>query len=177
MNYDRVSVNSPDTVTRSGIPFLMEVHVVRKNVALFSLLGLALVLGPFGAATAQDVSTVTNTTNACIDSTYKLFSPNMAFPTLILIDRRVTFNPTAQCTAGIANSAACARDPGSPMLLIASASSNQIPNNPQCSWNCGPCGTIITDGNIGLPVELMEFSVESEEAAAEKSEPNPDADA
>ena len=31
--------------------------------------------------------------------------------------------------------------------------------NPSCAWNCG-CGAVTIDTNDGLPVELMDFSVE-----------------
>ena len=50
---------------------------------------------------------------------------------------------------------------------------------PKCNFRWVFEGTIVAsciiDSADGLPVELMAFSVESEETAAEKSEPNPDA--
>lgn len=129
-----------------------------------SLVVCACAVALAGGALAQDTSVIPNMTNACIDSTYKLFSPNMAAPTFVLIDRRLTVNPLTACTTAGSNSAACQRDSNGPgFLLIASASGAQLMNNPSCSWNCGACGTIITDSGDGLPVELMEFSVEVED--------------
>ncbi|MEM7582828.1 MAG: hypothetical protein AAF560_05565 [Acidobacteriota bacterium] len=50
--------------------------------------------------------------------------------------------------------------PDTTTLLVASATAA----NPSCSWNCncGGDGTIVIDSNDGLPVELMDFSIESE---------------
>ena len=139
-----------------------------RNVTLPVLLAFAQMVALAGGAPAQtgEMATYANTTNACIDSTYKFWTPDMANPTLIIIDRRVTFNPMTLCTTAGMNSAFCNRDPGTPMLLVASAFSTQFPNSPFCSWNCGACGTIVTDGpNQGLPVELMGFGFEDEEPA------------
>ena len=130
-----------------------------KATAL-SLLFCFLITAFSAGALASFMTTIPNTTNTCINSTYKFYSPDQMNPTLILIDRRVTFNPTALCSTASMGTNGCNRDPGSPMLLVASASGLQIANAPFCSWNCGVCGTSIrTDGSSGLPVELMEFSV------------------
>ncbi len=136
-----------------------------KIAALIILLVVAQLVALAGGALAGgETSLMANTTNACISFTYKLWSPNMAAPTFIIIDRRVTFNPVAVCTTAAMNNASCNRDPGTPMLLVASASSTQISNAPSCSWNCGGCGTIVTDGpTVGLPVELMDFGFEHED--------------
>ena len=139
---------------------------MKKNVALLACFFIVLLIGLTDKVLAQDMTTVANTTNACINSTYKSYTPNIMSPTSILIDRRVTFNPTAVCTTAVMNNANCGRDAGS-MLLIASAAGAQITMSPSCSWNCGGCGTIVTDRNIGLPVELMEFSVGSDNSAVE----------
>lgn len=40
---------------------------------------------------------------------------------------------------------------------------------PYCQWSC-PCGTVRIDGSDGLPVELLEFSVASDENAAGRPE-------
>ena len=131
-----------------------------RNALLLSLLVFAPVFGLSTKALGQDVSTIVNTTNACINSTYRSWTPNMAAPMSILIDRRVTFNPLTLCTTAMSNNAGCARDGGTPMLLIATAVGTQLTMNPSCSWNCGVCGTIVTNGaNNGLPVELLDFQV------------------
>ncbi len=150
-----------------------------RHVILSSLLAIAQMVGLAGVAVAQGY-TIVNTTNACINSTYKLFSPNMISPTFILIDRRVTFNQVTFCTTATSNSALCNRDMGVPMFLGTSAASTtnipmlmQLTMMPSCSWNCGVCGTIITNGaNSGLPVELMDFSINDPEEG--KEDPGPD---
>lgn len=144
---------------------------MERKTTLLTLVVLTVVLAPARTARAQDMSTVANTTNACINSTYRSFSPNATSPTFILIDRRVTFDPVANCVTAGMMSAFCSRDGGTPMLLIAQASSAQFANSPYCRWNCGACGIIETDGSIGLPVELMDFGVD-DEVAGESPEPD-----
>ena len=64
-------------------------------------------------------------------------------------------------------------------FLMAAFCTGYSPMGPfYCSATC-TCGTIRLDGSTGLPVELMSFSVESDDSAsdadAEESEPDPDA--
>ena len=145
-----------------------------RNIVLSSLLAIAQMVGLAGVAVAQDMSTIMNVTNTCIKSTYKFWTPNMAAPTLIIIDRRVTFNPVTVCgTATMSMSASCMEDPGVTMFLGASAFGPQITMNPYCNWNCGACGTIVINASNGLPVELLDFSVNDAEEG--KEDPGPDA--
>ena len=59
------------------------------------------------------------------------------------------------------------------MYLIAMAMGAQITMNPSCSWNCVGCGTIITNGALnGLPVELLDFSVDDAEEGEEDLRPD-----
>jgi hypothetical protein len=123
-----------------------------------------------GALAGGDTTYVVNTTNACINGTYKLYSPNVTAPTLVLIDRRVNFDPTPPlslggCTTAASNNAGCGRDAGPPFMQL-SATASLPAAGPFCSWNCGACGMIVTDDGDGLPVELMGFGFE-EEAAGE----------
>ena len=140
-----------------------------QNVTLASLLAIAQLFGLAGVAVAQDMSTIANTTNTCINSTYKFFSPSMAAPTVIIIDRRVTFNPMTLCTTFMSNNAICVRDPA-PIRLQASATG--AATNPYRIWNCGGCGQIVTNSSDGLPVELLNFSVDDAEEGDE--DPRPD---
>ena len=131
---------------------------------MLSVVALVFLVGFAGGALGQFTTTIPNTTNACINSTFKSYTPNVTSPIAILIDRRVTFDPLVGCLTAVANNASCSRDGGS-MLLVAAVSGTQITNSPSCSWDCGAagCGTIVTDGNSGLPVELMGFGFEDEE--------------
>ena len=48
--------------------------------------------------------------------------------------------------------------------------------NPSCQWDCGPCGTIVTNAaNDGLPVELMDFKIV--QGRADDDEPEAEAGA
>ena len=134
--------------------------VMSRNFILLSLIVYIGMIGYAREAMAQDTTTIVNTTNACINSTFKSYSPYKTNPTAILIDRRITFNPVTGCVTAGSNNANCNRDGGS-MLLGAAASGMEITMNPSCSWDCAGagCGTITTGTADGLPVELMEFSV------------------
>ena len=129
---------------------------------------LALMAVSSVAILAQDTTLIPNNTNACISFTYKFYTPNMTNPTLIIIDRRVTFNPVTGCMT-MAYNAFCGDDPGTPMLLSAQAIGTQITMSPACVWDCAVagCGTITTDSSDGLPVELMDFEIEDDHPSVE----------
>ncbi len=133
-----------------------------KNTALISLLVVAQLVALAGGALGE-TSLMANTTNACIDSTFFSWSPSMAAPSVILIDRRLNVDPGA-CTTANSSNASCSIDTGQD-YLIAIVTGTQITNVPFCSWNCAGagCGSILTDGSIGLPVELMGFGFEHED--------------
>lgn len=126
----------------------------------FGLFGL-LCLGISVFAHAQDTTLITNTTNTCINSTFKSWSPNMTSPVGgILIDKFLTVNPMTNCTIASSNNADCGLEAS---YVSAFAEFSQHTQSPSCAFNCG-CGTItINDVDDGLPVELMEFGVHSSE--------------
>ncbi len=47
-------------------------------------------------------------------------------------------------------------------IAITSMGAPTMTGSHTCSWNCGTCGTIVIDNGNGLPVELMEFSVDGD---------------
>jgi len=109
-----------------------------------------------GVAIAQDTVVIPNTTNTCINSTYKLYIPNQTAPTFIGIVKYLT-NVTASCMLTASNSAFCNANLSS---AVASVTGMQITQSPSCQWTCGGCGTISTGPSDGLPVELMAFDIE-----------------
>lgn len=70
------------------------------------------------------------------------------------------------CTRTLTNAASC--DPTGPAVtasLFASAMTSTVATTAvACGWNCG-CGQVTIDQSDGLPVELMSFSVEGDEAS------------
>ncbi len=56
---------------------------------------------------------------------------------------------------------------------ILSASASTAATNPSCAWACD-CGGVTIDSSNGLPVELMEFSVETESAGEPAATENPE---
>lgn len=87
------------------------------------------------------------------------------------------FFPTTTCTNIMSNNAMCGNGftfaggfncPAGTMnclVLVAQASMTMVSPTPHtCSANCGPCANVRIDNSDGLPVELMGFSVEGDEA-------------
>lgn len=121
---------------------------------------LALSLGLGGAATARAQCNVINTTDlqggppafiikvfsgspgqvSCATST----SSNVAFCGVV-----TAFAGNSGCPTGGANCRA-----------VTAYVSAPGPSAHFCNFNCGACGTVVIDNTDGLPVELMEFSVE-----------------
>lgn len=105
----------------------------------------------------------------CVGMTHKIFSPSQANPTVYVKIYKV-LTAVQTCSTVMMNSAFC--NPGVPAptgTLAAQAFGAQITMMPSCAWNCtGACGaTVSTTGpGDGLPVELMEFSIEDETASA-----------
>ena len=50
-------------------------------------------------------------------------------------------------------------------VIFLQASAFTTATNPSCGWMCSGCGAVLIDGGNGLPVELMEFSVEEADSA------------
>ena len=126
--------------------------------------------------------TITAPANACLNSIKKGFFPNFMNPTATVYIFKYLAASQSCDLAAPANSAFC--NPASLQSVSrvdASAFGAQIANSPSCSWTCpGACGMIATGPGDGLPVELMEFSVEDETAngsAAESGEETEDDEA
>ena len=79
------------------------------------------------------------------------------FTTLIIVDK--TLSAATTCTLTMMNASFCfpSYAPANTAVLVASAFTATA--NPSCAWTCG-CGSVTTDGSDGLPVELMEFSID-----------------
>ena len=121
------------------------------------------------AVRSQETVTIMEPTTSiptvCINTIVRYFDPNMTSPTAQVAITKY-LDASRICTWQMSNNADLC-NPG--MLvgatntdrLIASAFGANISMMPSCQWNCAGCGAITTDGSTdGLPVELMEFSVE-----------------
>lgn len=121
----------------------------------------------YGAKAGGVTYTTMNTTNACIAQTTKSYIPNKTSPTFVGIIKALTGMPACTTTPS-ANNATCGET--LPTALFATAIGPQITMSPSCVWNCGGClgGTIAISGADGLPVELLEFSIDDGERDSEK---------
>lgn len=72
-----------------------------------------------------------------------------------------TLTMITNCATTMMNALACFPGSAPAAANILSASANTATANPSCAWSCG-CGTVTISGADGLPVELMEFSVDGE---------------
>ena len=62
------------------------------------------------------------------------------------------------CSTTTSNNATCAKNFTSPTIFLYAGNNGSAPS---CAWTCTVCtGSIVIDGTDGLPVELMDFSVE-----------------
>jgi len=83
-------------------------------------------------------------------------------PTLIVTKQ---LSGIAFCNLVGQNALACFPGTGVPMstAILAASANPSATVNPFCSWTCS-CGTgafaVVTDGSDGLPIELMDFTVE-----------------
>ena len=117
----------------------------RLVLVLVMLLGIPAAVDSQCAVTMQMTTTFTGT------------------PDLIIITK--TLSMAGNCVTAMSNADGCGRAPAASMatMLVASAYTNTM--NPYCSWVCN-CGSgytnenIVTDSSDGLPVELMDFSIE-----------------
>ncbi len=132
------------------------------------------VLGSPGAVESQVSYTyTTGIPTPCVNTIVRYFVPNMASPTMqVAITKYLDTNRT--CTWLMSNNADLC-NPGmlagsvNTGMLVASAFGTNITMMPSCQWRCQPttvCGTSITTSGLsdGLPVELMDFGFEDEEA-------------
>ena len=74
-------------------------------------------------------------------------------------------NGTYNCSlTNMMNVDDCNASPSANTMTLSAVAFNAA-TNPSCAWNCtGGCGTVTIGISDGLPVELMEFSVEDETA-------------
>lgn len=121
---------------------------IRKStIWLAAVLILAALVGRPAPVGAQCV--VTNTdTGSNVAMTYMYVNKTLTAPYF--------------CTLTMSmNVIACNLSGGAGTTNVLSASAFNTAVNPTCGWNCA-CGIVTIDGSDGLPVELMEFSVEDE---------------
>ena len=124
------------------------------------------------ATTYMYYSNPATVTTACVNKIRiargLLHHPDHSF---VLITKYLTA-PKA-CTAGTPAGGMCSTAGNN--ILYASVATSTAAGFGGCNWNCGgTCGgngtgTITTNQSDGLPVELMEFSVDDEHAVGEKS--------
>ncbi len=140
-------------------------------------------LGSPVAVSSQDSTTYTAGpfTNACIMSIYKYWKPNRTNPsqTVYIAKRLDMARACSTLVPGMnafCNPGSLAPHPTNTMVLAGSAFNSDITMNPTCSWTCTGCGAIpISAASDGLPVELMDFSVEDDVAAVGGEEAGDDA--
>ena len=95
--------------------------------------------------------------------TMTLKQPNPTSPTSIL--KYLTATPATGCGSPMGMGANCYSfpTPGTtatpPFTFTAVGAIKSTGPSPYCSWVCN-CGIITVDGSDGLPVELMDFSIE-----------------
>lgn len=124
----------------------MKSHKTRHGLLA---LGLATCLLCFPAALQSQcnvASTLTQMAMASDTTVYKILSA------------------AAFCQSTAMNAVFCSPTAGGNTTTFLLANAMSMTVNPYCHWDCG-CGTgsppdIVIDGNDGLPVELMDFSVE-----------------
>ena len=78
-------------------------------------------------------------------------------------------NVNACVVAGVGSgSYGCTNTMGCRALVAIASGVTTNPTPRSCQWNCAPaCGTQLIDNSNGLPVELMEFSIDEEDAQDE----------
>ena len=94
--------------------------------------------------------------------TMTLKQPNPTSPTSIL--KYLMATPATGCGSPMGMGANCYSFPppgtmAPPFAFTAVGAIKTTGPSPFCSWVCN-CGTITVDGSDGLPVELMDFSIE-----------------
>lgn len=137
------------------------------------LIAGALFLSAPGALFAQTMVTImeptTSIPSACVMTIMRTGIPNTMSPTSYIniektldMSRVCTWQSSTGMAGGICNPgmAAGATNTG---MLIASAIGTDLSMNPGCVWQCAGCGMITTTAaKDGLPVELMDFSIQDE---------------
>jgi hypothetical protein len=127
---------------------------------LFSLLTVLLVAGLLGQPAPLEAQCSVVSTSAMTFGTvmvvYKILNAPYNCGTTMM--NALFCNPTAMTNTSFLHASALAAT-----------------MTPSCAWVCtgtggGTCATVTIDGNDGLPVELMEFSVEDEEVAEAEGE-------
>ncbi len=131
--------------------------------ALFVLMLASLGFAP--AADAQCMIIGTNTFNNA-PSTYsatKTFSgsPGAVICTVVSMGANGTGCLPAQTAAPGFNSCPTAAGPGCRRLIATITSPTASMQARFCQFDCGPCGAVRIDNSNGLPVELMDFSIEN----------------
>jgi hypothetical protein len=134
----------------------------RFIVTLTLAVALCTLLKP-APATSQSISTIMSAPTPCVMSIYKMWNPNRTTPFFVQIKK--ILEATCICVPGPGRSAACLPAFGTARTLTAGIFGFLDPVSPSCSWSCVGCYgdhwmNITIDANDGLPVELMDFSIE-----------------
>ncbi len=77
--------------------------------------------------------------------------------------------PAASCSVTASMNVNGCFPPVTTSTTLLSASAQTTATNPSCNFNC-TCGSVTIDGSDGLPVELLQFSVEEESPVPEAIE-------
>lgn len=87
-------------------------------------------------------------------------------------------NVNACVVAGVGSgSYGCTNSMGCRALVAIASGVTTNPTPRSCQFNCAPaCGTQLIDNSNGLPVELMEFSVEDDDSTGDEQVEDPDED-
>lgn len=133
------------------------------TVVLTLAVALCTLWSPAPATSQVTMSTIMTAPTPCVRSVMKTWSPNRTSPTVRVHIIKVLSSPVL-CTFDFRNSASCIPSAtGITGNLLASAIGAAVTMNTGCAWACYcPSRTPITTSgpNDGLPVELMDFSIE-----------------
>ena len=140
----------------------------RCQVVLFLIVSTWLLAAPH-AAEAQCtafVGTGTESGNLIVFKVLTGLSPSNNAAAACTFES--SMGPVVQCFARVSLS-----------WVQGTAYGSQLPASVSCRWTCntvsGTCSVTI-DNSDGLPVELMGFSIESDDTAADEDEEDPDRD-
>lgn len=94
-----------------------------------------------------------------------VMSTNVLMPgtMTVLIEKYLSNSYSCMSVATMMNALDCNPGAAGSFTSLLSAEAVTATMDPACSWVCTGCGNVTIDGSDGLPVELLEYSVESAE--------------
>ena len=124
---------------------------MKNRSAWLWLVAFALLIGLIGQPPSTEAQcAVTSTTQT-------------SFPPTLIVTKQLS--NIAFCSLVGQNALACFPGTGVPMstFILAASANPTATMSPFCSWTCS-CGTgaftVVTNGSDGLPIELLDFTVE-----------------